>query len=554
MGLIKKIKAIFALAKPNWWYFTIQMVANTLHLLCKVVEPVFTANVITSLTVGDYRNAYIFLTLDIIQVIVRNLFNQINYVFYKKNYNVQYMQMQNVFIDKVANASTSNFNDVPKEALINMVVKNFYAVGNFCDLFISRLGKLLQVVASVVVVFTTNVWIGLAILVMGVIDYTILVKVNKSIANAQKNIFEENDKLGNQLANIIDNKEVIKERGDMPKLKQRYLRQASKYCEAEGRDTMLNGFKSNIFFVIYKLMIFAITCVLIHLVSDGALTLTLYLIVTPYLLTCTELLNDIFNLTYNVEHAMVSVNRINTVLNFTEDEFIKFGKIKADLGDKNLSLIDIKYKHNEAGSIYNGTLHGVDISFKHNAFNIIRGPKHCGKRIVYYTLARKIKPENGVTLLDNIDIYEYDEKSYRDHVFYTHTKPIFLNGSIIKNFKVATNDRRKIEDACRKLGIYDYIKSLPKGFDSNIQTSFIPDDILYLIGFARTIAKDSSIWLVYDLPNCLSKEQRANIISILKEKSQDHTIVYFTATNETDNLADVLYVMEYGKVKNVIIK
>ncbi len=554
MSIIRKIKNIYALTRPNKLYFFLHALFNALLYACKVIEPIFAAKVVTNLTVGNYKGAYLFLTLEITQVIVRNIFAHMSQIFYRKSYDVQYMNVQNRYIDKIANASSSNFSNTPKEMLMNIVASNLYNVCNFSDIMITKLNKLVQAIVTIVIVLSTNVWIGLAIFGLSVINCFILVRLNKKLAANKKELMESKDVLNNQLSNIIDNKEVIREREDVKKLKNKYMKQCKTYCEYEGRDTMLLSYKNNMFFIFYKVAIFAITCLLIYLLSSGTMTLTLYLIVTPYLLSCTELLNEIINLTYDLEQTTVCVNRINTVLNFTEDEMIKFGKIKTNLGDKNLSIIDVKYNNNDQDNQYYGNLYNVDISFKSNSINVVRGAKNSGKRIIYYLLARKIKPTSGVIMLDNIDIYDYDQNEYRNHVFYTHTKPIFLEGSILNNLKFACKDRTKIERVCKQLGIYDYIMSLPKGFNTDINKSHIPNNYLYMINFARTVLKNSNIMLIYDVPSSLTSDQRLTIRNTLRELKEDHTIIYFTALDNMDEYADVIYTIEYGKVKNVIMK
>lgn len=554
MSYLRKIKSIFKLAKPHKLYFFLEWLFHLLHISCKIVEPIFTANVITCLTVGNYKGAYLYLILDIVQVVVRNIFAHLNYHYYRLNYNHQYMHMQNLMINKLSKASTSNFEHTPKEMLSTIVVSNLYKVGNFSDILVTKFCKLIQIIITMVIVLCTNVWIGLTIIALSIVNYFILITINKRRAEAQKRILDNKDRLSNQLTNIIDNKELIRERDNFRTLKQKYLKECRDYCENEGQDTMIASFRSNIFFVFYKLIIFLITCLLIYLVSDGILTLTLYLIVTPYLLTCTESLNDIIDFSFNIEDTDVSVKRINTVLNFTEDQLIKFGNIKTDNNTQNLSLIDVKYRNSEVNSPYYGNLNGLDITFKHNAINVVKGGKNCGKRVIYYLLCRKIKPDDGVILLDHINIYDYEQKDYRNHIFYTHANPIFLEGSILKNLKFASNDREHIEFVCKQLGIYEFIMGLPKQFSTNINDAHIPSNILYLIGFARTLLKDSDITIIYELPTSLTDEQRNNLKKCLVKYSEKHTIIYFTALNDMDDIANVTFEMEYSKVKNIKTK
>jgi len=553
MSLIGKLKSIFKVSKPHKMWFSLEIIFRIIYVIGKLLETVIAAEVLSKLVVEDYRGAYLFLTLEIVLVIVRHLFCHFECIAYRKNYNYMYMNMQNKVFDKLLHAKNSNFNKTPRESLMSLTVTNLYMIGNFCDVITIKIGSLIQVITSIIIVFSANVWIGLAILAMSVINTLVLVKLNKAIAKAQSNIYTAKDQLNNQINKIIDEKDTIEERDEVDKAKKKYLKYCKKYCDAEGKDTIFNSYKDDFFYVFYKIMIFIVTCVLISLLTDGILTYTMYLIVTPYLLNCTELLNELINTTYNIEETLVSVNRINTVLSFTEEEMIKFGNIKAEGGDYNLSLIDVKYQNIDTSSPYYGKLKNLDMSFKYNALNIVKGGKNGGRRLIYNLLNRKFKPDSGVVILDGVDIFNLDKRDYNRHIFYAHTTPVFSDGSILKNFKEVNSDLEEIQKVCEDLGILHYIENLPRGINSNIHTSNIPQNILYMIGFARTLLHHANIYLINELPEVLNKEEEARVLNVIKGLKENHTVVFFTSSSDADNFADVVYTVEDNKVKDLKI-
>ena len=92
------------------------------------------------------------------------------------------------------------------------------------------------------------------------------------------------------------------------------------------------------------------------------------------------------------------------------------------------------YKNTDGDTFFGADLNGVDLTFNMGAFSIVKGVRMSGKRSIFNILTRKILPTSGTIMLNDINIIEYDKKTYKGEMFAAYAKPKFLDESILSNF------------------------------------------------------------------------------------------------------------------------
>ena len=157
---------------------------------------------------------------------------------------------------------------------------------------------------------------------------------------------------------------------------------------------------------------------MLYFVSQGTLAIEVYLVIIPYLSSGTTKLTELFDKSSFLENMRVDVDRVNLILGLSDKELIQYGEINAETIGYNLGLISVNYENADKSSENYGVLKDVDISFKMNAINLIKGSKGSGKRLIFNLLRRYIKPQSGTVLLDNLDLYSYNEATFKSHIYY----------------------------------------------------------------------------------------------------------------------------------------
>lgn len=125
-----------------------------------------------------------------------------------------------------------------------------------------------------------------------------------------------------------------------------------------------------------------------------------------------------------------------------------------------------------------------------------------------------------------------------------------FNISIRENFNLINRDIKKQEEICKFIGIDKFIKSLPKGYDTVIDENShnISGGQKRLLSLARTLLKESKILIFDEATSSLDKDKIQNVINLLKELRNNHTIILITHKKELMNIADETIVIDKGKI------
>lgn len=546
-----KFRQYVDLTQPNWKLVICQFITIFCNVALKALDVVFVAKITVSLyhgiATGDFSQAYLYLGLQVACVVIRNIFTWLNYLVYNPTFSGIFNRVQTKIIRKVMEAKDSNFAETSKEKIINIIGTNVETLASFTDTISIKCSYLVQVIVSISFVAQADLLVAMMLLLSCTVNFFILRYLNKKSAISKEKQFEAKDGIYEEADKIMSGKDIIKEFGIHEKYHEEYKMANMNYAKATKKKILIDGFKSSWFYVIYFIMTALLTAFMIYLVSDNQVTIELYLIVVPYFLTITELLNNFFEITSSVEDCHVALSRVNTILNFTSEEINKFGNVSDELGGTNISFVGVNYTNKNLNSPYLGTLTDVDISFSSKNLNIVLGKKRSGKRLIFNMLRRKINPDSGVITLDNQDIRDFSIKTFKNNIYYCVSNPIFIQGTIMENLGVSSRKKEEITQICQDLAIYDTIMALPKGFETPINER-MTRALLFLIGMARALLTGCKTLMIYEIPNSLTDEDKKRILKAIYMISQKRTVIFFTHDASYVPLAKVVYRVENGKI------
>ena len=407
---------------------------------------------------------------------------------------------------------------------------------------------MVQIGIAVVAIFSANIYAGLAVSALCLVNFFVYNALNKKMGKALRGRHEAKDKSYQDLNRIIEGKGVIHEMGAKEKYKEILLGDIDIFNKQYTKYYVTQSFRDNVYFIIWNLVVYAITAVLIFLLSKDAFDIALYLIVVPYLSSCTEKFNTLYTKLGGIELMRVDVDRINMILSLSDKEMIQYGNINTMTEGYNLGLIDVSKEYE------NVKLSNVNISFKMHSINIIKGERSCGKRAIFDMLRRRTKPDNGTVLLDNLNLYDYSEKTFKNHIDYCAANPIFVNGTVKENLLLANKDFSFIEKQVEELGLDKVISSLPAGYDTLV-SDIKNEETRFWIGLIRATLSKCKVLMIYEYPERVSKNFQAMLEKIVASSEPDkRTLILFTHKDEYDYLADAIYEIKDGKVKQQVKK
>lgn len=159
---------------------------------------------------------------------------------------------------------------------------------------------------------------------------------------------------------------------------------------------------------------------------------------------------------------------------------------------------------------------------------------------------------SGKILVNGLDIKDLTEKSLRENISVIRQSPFLFNETIFANFKIVKEDVtiKEVRSVCKKTYIDDYIMSLPDGYDTLIVEGGInlSGGQKQRLAIARTLLKDTKVILFDEATSALDNESQEYIKRTIDSLVKTHTIIIVAHRLSTIMDADIIYVIDDGKV------
>lgn len=546
------IKRWYKLAEPSKSVLAMQILSYSFYAVFYTITSYFAAFTINSLYEGDWKMAYIYLAIEFLLILLRNVALHLEFKFYGDNHVIVRCNVAKKIYQKILKCERKSSTSFSKEKIISTTVNNMEYIGEFADTIAVFCSDIIQFAVMFFIMISLNVWAGLIVTIVGIINFFALNFLNKKLRQSTAMRHEEKDNVLISYNKIIDGRDIITELKANETYEEQITKSVEKYAKAYADYYKFYSYREYVYFAIWNVMIYLATAVMIYFVSDGTLGMEAYLVIVPYLSNSITRLNKVYNSAENFGKMKVDVERVSLILNLTDKELIQYGKIN-DAPGYNLGLIEVNYRNDDKTSAFYGNLINADISFMMNKINVIKGKRGSGKRIIFNLLRRYIKPDKGIILLDNLNLFDYEENNFKKNINYCSSHPTFIKGSIKENLLVTKCSFAKIKDMCKKVGVYETIESLPESFDTDI-SKITSSSTNFLIGLVRAALSDCKVLMIYEIPEDAPAHFRNNIKQLIKNNETNKTIILFTHSNSYNDIYDIMYCIEDGKIIDVKVK
>ena len=243
---------------------------------------------------------------------------------------------------------------------------------------------------------------------------------------------------------------------------------------------------------------------------------------------------------------------IERIIEFENDDIYP----KDVFGKKHLSHIkgDIKFENITFSydSDKNKILDKFNLNIKHKTTVALIGHSGSGKSTILNLLTKSYLPENGIITIDNVDIKDLDEATFKDAISIVSQSPYIFNMSIKDNLLLVNPDANsdEIDKVCKQACLYDYINSLPDKYDTVIGESGVnlSGGQKQRLAIARALLKNSPILLFDEATSALDNQTQSEIKVTLDNLKNEYTIIIVAHRLSTIQDCDTIHVIEDGKV------
>ena len=175
----------------------------------------------------------------------------------------------------------------------------------------------------------------------------------------------------------------------------------------------------------------------------------------------------------------------------------------------------------------------------------ILGPSGCGKSTLLKLLMRFYDVDQGEILYNNKNIKETSIKDLYKNVNLFSQSTYLFYGTIKENLLIANPDATEQEliEACKNASVYQYIKKLPHGFDTEINE--LKDNLStgekQRIGLARVFLRKPKLLLLDEATSNIDAINESIILNALKLYKKDMTMIIISHRKSTLSICDRIY-------------
>ncbi|KAL6231436.1 hypothetical protein BDW75DRAFT_233623 [Aspergillus navahoensis] len=201
-------------------------------------------------------------------------------------------------------------------------------------------------------------------------------------------------------------------------------------------------------------------------------------------------------------------------------------------------------------------LSGLSFTIRPGQFVAFVGASGCGKSTTIALLERFYNPlpGSGGIYVDGRDISSLDLQSYRRQLAFVGQEPALFQGTIKENILLGMGEQEvddgRIIAACRDANIYDFIISLPQGFNTEVGSKggMLSGGQKQRIAIARALLREPRILLLDEATSALDSESEQVVQAALDTAARGRTTVAVAHRLSTIQRADVIYVLANGRI------
>lgn len=243
----------------------------------------------------------------------------------------------------------------------------------------------------------------------------------------------------------------------------------------------------------------------------------------------------------DIQSSIVGIDRIFEYQRNTEIEKIMICKDRYEntmFCDNIIELKDLTFKYTENMYI----CRNMSIIIPKASCTIFWGKSGAGKSTLIKLIMGMLGDYTGEIIVNGRNIREWELLKFRDLFSVVPQESFLFTGSIYENITICKPNvsDKEVETVIEKVGLQEYIDSLPDGVNSHIteNNKNLSGGQQQKISIARALIKDAPIYIFDEPTASLDALSENKIIKIIEELKVDKTVILITHNKKLFSLGD----------------
>jgi ABC-type multidrug transport system fused ATPase/permease subunit len=253
---------------------------------------------------------------------------------------------------------------------------------------------------------------------------------------------------------------------------------------------------------------------------------------------------DKFNV---MQMGIVAADRVFEILD-TEENVQDNGTIEASHFKGTIELKDVRFSYIKNEEV----LKGINLKVQPGETIAIVGSTGAGKSTIINLLNRFYEINSGEITIDNRNINDYTLESLRKQIAIVLQDVFLFSDSIYKNITLhnETISREDVIAAAKKIGVHEFIMTLPEGYDYNVKERgvMLSSGQRQLIAFLRAYVSNPSILILDEATSSIDTHSEELIQKATDTITKDRTSIVIAHRLATVVNASKIIVMDKGQI------
>lgn len=449
---------------------------------------------------------------------------------------------------KVLNLPAIAFEEMSSGEIINRITNDADSLSFTFGKMINMISSIVTALVILVYVFFNSWIVGLILIIFLIILYFIIKKYTPLLKDAHKERKTTQDSFTSLANESIRGIREIKTLGIKEQLINNAKKSIDNIFKVSKKEIDLETRFNIVISLLKEVLEVGVFIICIILLYYKQITLTFFIAMTYYIyryMWFIECLND-FTETY--QKVSVSLDRVNEILENQKFNDVVFGNTNINNMKGIIKFKDVSFSYPNEEKV----LDDFNLIIEPNKKIAIVGASGQGKSTLFNLITRLFDANAGTISIDDVNILDISEECLRKNVSIIRQEPFIFNRTILENFKII-DENIKLKDVkkyVKEAYLDEYIESLPKKYDTLLGEGGVnlSGGQKQRLAIARTLAKNSKIILFDEATSALDNNSQEFIKKSIDNLVKNHTVVIVAHRLSTIIDADVIYVIDKGRV------
>jgi ABC-type multidrug transport system fused ATPase/permease subunit len=247
-------------------------------------------------------------------------------------------------------------------------------------------------------------------------------------------------------------------------------------------------------------------------------------------------------------NSMAALDRVYEILDDQPEVRERPGAIELTGVRGKVAFRNVSFAYEEKAPVLND----VNFTVQPGLRVALVGPSGSGKSTIISLIPRFYDVKAGAVEIDDIDVRDVQLRSLRQSISMVLQTPVLFSGTIKENIlygRPKASDE-EVSEACRAANALDFIRALPRGFDSEVGEggAFLSGGQRQRITIARAFLKNPKILILDEATSALDTESERLIQGALERLMEGRTTFIIAHRLSTIRNADTILVLDGGSL------